>query len=459
MNAPSLRRRLIQWLLPPLLMLILLSALVAYGIAVQVATRAYDRALLDPALAVANHLNFDEVPPRLDLSAAARDALLVDSIDRVYIGVVDARGQWLGGSRDLPQPPRVDREPVFFDGRPPGGPRLRVVALPVLRDGKRAALVLVAETLVKRDRLVGETLVGVVLPSLGVALLAVAVIWIGVGRGLAPLLKLSEEMRRRSPRDLSPLPARAQPIELTPLVDATNELLGRMGDALAVQQRFVANAAHQLRTPLAGLLAQTELLARDAAAAPVRERVERLREAARETSHLAHQLLTLARADPREHPADRFAPFDLRVLGDELAQRWVPAALARHIDLGFELEPAPLLGERWLVQELMSNLIDNAIRYTPEGGMVSVRTRCVAGRAELEVEDNGIGIPAPAAVRVLERFYRVDGTPGEGSGLGLAIVREIADGHGAEVDIGAPEHGRGTRVNVRFPPLAESIAG
>ncbi|WP_139826160.1 sensor histidine kinase [Derxia lacustris] len=463
--ATSLRRRLVEWLLPPLLLLIGISAAVAYGIAVQVATRAYDRALLDPALAVANHLNFDGEVPVLDLSAAARDALLVDTIDRVFISVVDHDSRWLVGSHELPLPPAVGNEPLFYDARLPSGPRVRVVALPVLRDGVRVALVLAAETQVKRDRLVNETLAGVVLPSLGVAVLAVVVIWLGVGRGLAPLLRLSEEMHRRSPRDLSPLPARDQPAELQPLVDATNELLGRMGDALAVQQRFVENAAHQLRTPLAGLLAQTELLARepaiaaDPAFAALRERVERLRAAAGDTSHLAHQLLTLARADPREHPADRFARFDLRDLGDELAQRWVPAALARRIDLGLELESAPLLGERWLLLELASNLIDNAIRYTPEGGVVSVRTRSVDGRAQLEVEDNGIGIPAQAAGRVLERFYRIDGTPGEGSGLGLAIVREIADGHGAEVEIGAPEHGRGTRIRVSFPAPGAAADG
>ncbi|WP_028310752.1 sensor histidine kinase [Derxia gummosa] len=457
MRATSLRRRLVEWLLPPLLALIAISAAVAYGIAVQVATRAYDRSLLDPALAVANHVSLDNDAPRLDLSAAARDALLVDTIDRVYIGVVDAHDRWVAGSHDLPLPPApLHREPQFYDSRLPTGARVRVVALPVLRDGERVAIVLAAETQVKRDRLVNETLVGVVLPSLGVAVLAVVVIWLGVARGLAPLLRLSEEMRRRSPLDLSPLPTQGQPAELRPLVAATNELLLRMGDALAVQQRFVANAAHQLRTPLAGLLAQTELLARepaiatDADAAPLRERVERLRAAAGDTSHLAHQLLTLARADPREHPADRFTRFDLRDLGDDLAQRFVPAALARRIDLGFELEDAPLLGERWLVQELASNLIDNAIKYTPEGGVISVRTRSVDGRAELEVEDNGIGIPASAAVRVQERFYRVEGTPGEGSGLGLAIVREIAEGHGAEVVI-APGQGRGTRITVSFP--------
>jgi two-component system sensor histidine kinase TctE len=314
--------------------------------------------------------------------------------------------------------------------------------------------VLVAETTNKRARAAREFLLTSLLPGMLIALATLLIVWFGVKRGLWPLARLSDELKARSPHDLRPLDAAAAPEETRPLVAAVNGLLEELSQAAQNQQRFLANAAHQLRTPLAGLQAHAELALAKPAADAVRAELVQVRAATVRTARLANQLLALARAEPGGYSAEAFTRLNLRRVVEEAAEEWVHRALGKEIDLGFELEDAPVIGDPVLLREAFVNLVHNAIEYAPQASRVTVRTDARAGSAFVEVDDEGPGIPEAERRQVLDRFYRVPGTPGTGSGLGLAIVREIALAHGADIEIGEGSHGRGCRVTLRFPPAA-----
>jgi two-component system sensor histidine kinase TctE len=247
------------------------------------------------------------------------------------------------------------------------------------------------------------------------------------------------------------LPAAGTPVEVAPLVDAFNGLLGQLREATTLQQRFLANAAHQLRTPLAGLQMHLELLLRRELPGDVRSEVERMHGATVRAGRLANQLLALAKAESPPDQGRALEVVDLRTLADAAARDWAQEALARRIDLGFSLEEAPIRGDPLLLPEILDNLIDNALRYTPAGGSVTVNTGCNGKSSFLTVEDTGPGIPVRERVNVRERFYRVPGTPGEGSGLGLAIAQEVVERHSGVLEIDSRNGLHGTRVRVLFP--------
>jgi two-component system, OmpR family, sensor histidine kinase TctE len=445
-----IRTLLLGWLLVPLALVLVASSVASYTTALRIASEAYDRALLDPALAIAQRLSAAEGKVELDLSPAQLELLRVDSTDRVYF-TVSARGRLVAGQTRLPPPPEepVEGAPVFYDGTIGGDP-VRIAAMTV-PFADEPALIQVAETRLKRERMVRQLVASTALPEVAFFAVALAVVWYGVGRGLAPLEHLRAELARRAPRDLRPVAEDTAPAEVRPLVQALNDLLRRLGESIDAQQRFVADAAHQLRTPLAALQAQVDAARREAMSPELAATVDHLHAAARRAAHLARQLLTLAAVEPST--GRPFAPerIDLAAVTQARVADWVARADRKAIDLGFELEPAPVGGEPELLVELAANLVDNALHYTPRGGEVTLRTGRRDGRSFLEVEDNGPGIPATDRERVLERFHRVKGTPGEGSGLGLAIVREIAYRHGGVVEVGAPASGGGTIVAVSFP--------
>jgi two-component system sensor histidine kinase TctE len=272
-----------------------------------------------------------------------------------------------------------------------------------------------------------------------------------VKRGLEPIEDLSAEIRARSARDLRPIDPGHAPQEAQPLVGALNQLFGQVAESSANQQRFLANAAHQLRTPLAGLQAHTEIALSQDIPEPHRAQLEQVHRATIRTARLATQLLALARAEPGGRSSPGFSAVNLRAVVEDAADEWVHRALAKEIDLGFELADAMVQGDALLLREALANLIHNAVEYAPKGGRITVRTAQRNGQSCLEVEDDGPGIPPAEREKVLERFYRVTGTMGTGSGLGLAIVREIAAAHRAHIVIGAGEQGRGCRVELTFP--------
>lgn len=451
MNGKSLRKMLIGWLLPALIALLLAGALTAYLVALKNANRAYDRALLDTTLAIAAQVKTESGRTLLELPSVAQQVLLTDKYDQIYYLVVGTQGEFLAGHKGLPPPPArpENRDWTYYDGYYQGKP-VRVAALfsPTINGEIQ---VMAAETLVKRDNLLGEILFGMLVPEILLGVTVIALVWFGIGRGLAPLNRLRQEIAARSPQDLRPVPEEHAPEEVRPVVHELNALLARLDETLTAQRRFISNAAHQIRTPIAALQAQLDASLRESDPAELRATLQRIHAAAGRTVHLTHQLLTLARVEPGGQAAAEPQPIELDELVRSAAADWMPQALAKNIDLGFELDAAPLSGNPLLLHELLANLVDNALRYTPAGGQVTVRTRRSETEALLAIEDNGPGIPAAERDQVLERFYRVPGSSGDGCGLGLAIVQEIARSHGARVEIGTPPAGQGTIVQVCFP--------
>ncbi|HEX9452348.1 MAG TPA: sensor histidine kinase N-terminal domain-containing protein [Burkholderiales bacterium] len=457
MHENSVRRRLLAWLMFPLLALWLMGALLAHYFVVDFANRVYDRWLLDSAVSLARQVHVQSDKVSADLPAVVLRILEYDAVDRIYYRITGSDGSVFAEQGRIPDPPALGVMPVFYDGRI-DGISVRIAALRVSGTGG-SALVQVAETLVKREALMSEILAVMLLPQLLLIAMAGILIWYGVGRGLGPLDRLRDDILRRSHRDLSPLEASRVPAEVAPLAKALNELFERLDRAVAGQNRFIANAAHQLRTPLAGLKTQAELAIREDNVGAMRAALGRVSAAVDRSVHLVNQLLALAQADhSREHPSPP-VPLNLSLLASETAAEWVGKALDVHLDLGFETldETIRVRGYADLLHELLANLIDNALRYTPEGGSITVRVARHAQCCLLEVEDNGPGIVPAERARVLERFHRVEGTPGEGCGLGLAIVYEIANLHGATVAIGEGAHGGGTRVSVVFPETVPTV--
>jgi two-component system, OmpR family, sensor histidine kinase TctE len=369
--------------------------------------------------------------------------LRTDRFDRIYYRVRSPAGLEIAGDPGLPSPPGdAIAHNTVYDGN-----KVRVVSVHA-PCGRSTCTVLVAETMVKRERVARDLLLQSILPELLIAAATLLIVWFGVKRGLRPLARLSEEIKSRSAGDLRPIDAAGAPEETRPLVGALNGLLDEVSAASRKQQRFLADAAHQLRTPLAGLQAHAELALAQPLPEPSRAQVERVHQATIRTGRLANQLLALARAEPGVRM--NLAPLDLKSLVEGEADAWVHQAMARDIDLGFELEVAQIEGDAFLLREALANLVHNALEYSQRGGRVTLRTGRRGRAAFVEVEDDGPGIAPAERGRVLERFYRVPGTSGTGSGLGLAIVREIASGHGASIAITDSPAG-GCRVAITFP--------
>ena len=440
-------------LLPPVAALLVLGAICAYFLSVEPATDAYDQALGDVALALGERIRAVDGTVNIDLPGAAEQVLRTDKYDTIFYLVRGPDGSRLAGDPGLPAIPagQAPEDGVIAYGGVYRGQEIRVVAL-LVPCARRICTVQVAETTNKRHRLTRTIVLSSLAPQLLIAFLTLAIVWFAVKRGLSPLEDLSQDIRARSARDLRPIDPGHAPDEARPLVGALNQLFDQVAESNRNQQRFLANAAHQLRTPLAGLQAHAELALAQAGPEARTPELEQMHGATVRTARLANQLLALARAEPggardRAPPA----PVDLRTLVADTADEWVHRALARDIDLGFDLGDAQVPGDALLLREAFVNLVQNALEYTPSGGRVTARTGSRNGHAFLEVEDDGPGIPAAERERVLERFYRMPGTTGTGSGLGLAIVREIAVAHHAEVEIGAGDGGQGCRVELRFP--------
>ena len=448
----SLKRLLTGWLVWPLAALILASTAPAYFLALGSANHAYDSALLDPALAIATHVRQTESSIAVDLSDQALDVLRIDAQDRVFVQVRGPKGELIAGTAALPDAPKLPPDGRLFFNASVDGERVRIVALSIAHPLGQT-IVQVAETYGKRDLMVQEMLIGAIVSELFVALAAVALLWYGVGRGLAPLEALRDEIAARSPKDLRDVTEGDKPTEVAPIVTALNGLLGQLKSAIDRQQRFISNAAHQLRTPLSGLKMHAELARRQPSSAEMRSLLDMIAGETDRTVRLVNQLLTLARAEPDMAALPASTPINLHDIGSRAVQEWLPRALAKNIDLGFELEDAWVSGDGLLMRELLANLIDNALAYTPPGGRVTVRTHEDDANALIEVEDNGRGIPRPERERVFERFYRAQGTPGEGSGLGLAIVSEIANRHAGAIEIISPTTGEGALLRATFPKL------
>ncbi|MBU9265940.1 sensor histidine kinase [Burkholderia gladioli] len=466
----SLFGEILDWMLAPLLLLWPMSIAVTYLVAKTIANGPFDRALETDAYVLARQITPVNGAAELVLPKATLDLLRADNVDSVYYQVLGTRGELVAGEADLPLPRDDDRPPpgvVLFRDDLLRGNDIRVAYTTVAlggSSGSQPVLVQVGETLDKRNALANDIIKGVILPQFVILPLAIVLVWFGLSRGLAPLTALQAHIRNRRPDDLSPVDPQRAPPEIEPLVTSFNDLLGRLEQNIALQKRFIADAAHQMKTPLAGLRTQAEFALRHEVPDEVARSLEQIATSSGQAARLVTQLLALARAENRASGLS-FEPVDLAALARVTVRDWVQAAFARRMDLGYEgpddqdvQAPAPIIdGHAVMLREMLGNLIDNAIRYTPEGGRITVRlhvepgvrldaTGAVvrafdnagagqAGVAHIDVEDTGPGIPAHERGRVLERFYRILGRDGEGSGLGLAIVREIVTQHGGALAI------------------------
>lgn len=462
-SGRSLRKQLLQWLLFPLLGLLVLDTTIIYGVAMNFVETAFDRALYETAFDVGQIIaKSGEDNAVFKLPQEAKELLLSDKLDHLYYNVT-IDGVVVAGEptlyEEIAPEDAASVEPVFDDTEIQGQP-VRVVSM-LLKVSPRFATqkvrIQIAETLNKRHQYAGDILTAIVAPQLLLILMAAAIVWFGVGRGLLPMRQLQSAMASRSPRDLSPVSLTRAPEEASALVDSINYLLNQLEKVLETQNRFIADAAHQLRTPLAGIMAQLEVAQRERDPQELQISLAQMATSMERLSHLVNQLLALARNQPEAARTLAMTNVDLNELVQQTTIEMAPAAVQKEIDIGFEgpEQPCYVEGDAQRLREMLSNLIDNGIRYTQRKGKLTVSLAQVGGEIRLSVEDNGPGIPLDEQEKVFERFHRVvSGGYPDGSGLGLAIVREIAHIHNASVSLASGAGGKGTCVQIVFAELA-----
>lgn len=469
----SLFGEILDWMLTPLLLLWPVSLALTWLVAQELANKPFDRALEYNAQALAQLLVVSDGQLQFYLPRPASELLRADDSDMVYYQVLGVKGVLLSGEREFPMPPEtgggfeasIGQVQLRDDDLRGVDIRVASIWVRVPLDQEVLALVQVAETREKRSVLAAEIIKGVMLPQFVILPLSVLLVWLALARGIKPLHRLEERIRARKPDDLSPLNHKAVPMEVAPLVDAVNDLLRRLNDSIATQKRFLADAAHQLKTPLAGLRMQADLAQRPGTSTEdLKRSLQQIGRSSIRATHTVNQLLSLARAEGASTALQR-TPCDMAELVIEVVQDCLPRAMDKHIDLGYDgAEPGTMAQQVWgnatLLQELVRNLVDNAINYTPSSnaqpGLVTVRVlpdpfgRVVV----LQVEDTGPGVPEAERDLVFQPFYRALGTEADGSGLGLPIVLEIARQHGAQVALEDVHPGQpmpGARFTVRFP--------
>ncbi|MBX9722472.1 MAG: sensor histidine kinase N-terminal domain-containing protein, partial [Candidatus Obscuribacterales bacterium] len=394
----SIRRHLLSWLVLPITTLCFIGACVTYGLAVDFATDAYDDALLDCAHSVANRLRFKSSQLMVDMPPAARAILKHGDKDNLFYQIIGNDGDIINGDVFIPEPPaseKVSAEPIFWDGKIEGAP-VRITAIEVpIANTKQRILIKVAETISGRTQLIQSIFLGVVIPQVLMIGFAIAAVWLGVSRGLAPLGRLKEAVESRNPSDLRPLSEDNVPKEVRPLVLSINKLLQRLQEDRDSQKRFLSNAAHQLRTPLAGLKTQTELALRQKDPAEIQESLQHISTSAARATRLAQQLLALARVEPSVFKNIAHESLDLNAIARDCTKELVGQSMAKKIDLGFESSETSqmITGDRASIHEMMINLIENAVFYTQRGGSVTVRVGDGIIGPCFTVEDNGPGIP------------------------------------------------------------------
>jgi two-component system, OmpR family, sensor histidine kinase TctE len=476
----SLFGEILDWMLAPLLLMWPLSLALTWLAAQGIAGRPYDRALVETVHVLSQRVQTRGERISFDLSRDSAQLLRADEVDSVYYQVRGSHGEFVAGERELPVPDgeRPQAGEVRLRDEELYGDSVRIAYQWVMQQPDEAPVLLqVAETLNKRSRLATEIIKGVILPQFVILPISVLLVWLALARGLAPLHALQQRIRQRASDDLSPIDDRQVPEEVSPLVRAINDLLDRQHRSMLTQRRFLADASHQLKTPLAGLRMQAELAAREidlAQSSPqgldgqaLKLSLAQMSLASQRAAHMVNQLLSMARTDA-QGLAQAKAWLDLDALARE---GYEGADFAAPLDVGAGGGPAQaprsealVFGHRVLLRELIANLVDNALHYTPAGGAVTLRVRREAldGQVLLQVEDSGPGIAVAERDLVFQAFYRSLGTTVDGSGLGLAIVAEIAAQHGAAVVLddardaafAKPGEGPGARFTVRFPGMA-----
>lgn len=453
-RVKTVRRRLLALLLPPLCVVLAIGVLLDYRNGIAPLRQAHDQALTNAAVALARQLRMDADgqlemgDPQQVLAPLAQGIAGYRCDYRIRL----LQGTTLFGDGTLPELATDQGSPRYGEARL-GGQNLRLLSHRV--DSVAGPVVVsLAETRDKHHAASLRIIGSLVLTDIVQLAATVLLVWFGVRQGLRPLQRIREELAARSSSALEPLDVSSVPGEVQPLIVELNRLLATVRMASAAQQRFLADAAHQIRTPLAGLQTRIELMLRKPDSTQTRNDLQALQHSVARLAHTTHQLLALARAEPAARTVSRLEPVELGGLAAELVEREFDNALARTLDLGLEAEPVYVAGVTWLLRELLANLIANAIQYTPAGGRITVRCGASMGQPFLEVEDDGPGIPEAERDQVCRRFYRLPDACGEGCGLGLAIVDEVTRLHQARLQILEGERQRGTRIRITFPALS-----
>lgn len=459
-NVLSLRSHLMEKLLTALFWLWLVSTIVGYFATLNYANQPHDLILLQRAQALAEQLKLGSGQERLDYQPILPDGTEPGMPDKVVYTVSDSNGHKVAGNANLSRPIsyRKGKAGPLFSNSEREGEKTRMVSL--IYPGPPGAKLYqlhVSETTHQRRALVRGILANIVIPQLLLIMISAGAVWYGLKGGLAPLERLRQEVANRKRDDLNRLDENKAPVEVWPLIGAVNDLLERLQHAMQAQKRFVADAAHQLRTPFAGLKTQAELAIRESDLSRKQHALQHILTSTRHGTRLVNQLLALARNEPGGQGTDTFATLGLGQLAQACAMQWVPMALEKNIDLGFERSAtqSSIRGDAASLTEMLGNLIDNAIRYTQPEGNITISVTEEQNKVVLRVEDNGPGIAQHHRERVFERFYRVLGSGQSGSGLGLAIVAEVAKRHGAEITLDQGSKGIGTLISIYFPPAKD----
>jgi two-component system sensor histidine kinase TctE len=452
MPSNSLRRDLLLRLMGPLVAVVVVAGASAWGLAQYFSQRALDQWLYDTAVTLAKQVRFVGGKALLDVPGPAIETFEAQIVDQVFYEVATAGGVRVRSNAVVPLPPdNTDPAsgPVYYDTDVQGKP-VRAIAARVQGTGAEAVVVRVAETRNKRDSLARELLVATLAIVAMLFVASFALMATGIAQSLSSLQPIVQRVRGGRQAFAALPEGREVPSEIRPLVKAINALMREISDEHAGRQRFVADAAHQLRTPLAAVRVQLDLALREQDPERHQKALTDASAVLSRTSHLIHRLLSLSRVDQAAEDGTPLARVDLDRLAREEVESWIDRALARGVDLGYENPAGAIVvsGHEDLLREALSNLVDNALAYGGSGGTVTVG---IAGAPpQLFVEDGGPGIPEAERERVRNRFYRIPGTPGEGCGLGLAIVDEIARIHGARFSILSREDGSGTRAVLEF---------
>jgi two-component system sensor histidine kinase TctE len=442
----SIRVRLLKWLIGPILLINLAGASLTWLLAWTPAQLAFDQSLENTTVALAARLRPEAGAVGIDLPRQAEQVLRADEADAMYFAVRTDSGTLIAGDADFPS---LRLAGGAYDASM-RGEAVRV-AVRAVRSGDAVVRIGVAKTLRKRLEVRAAIVRAVLLLEALLALALVGLVWFSVTNGLSPLARMRSNLNAREGKDLTPISDQGVPYELAPVVDAFNDLLDKVQAGAKARQDFLSDMAHQLRTPLAGLQLQLEWLGARHGGDPETGHSLRMMQLSSERMiRQTNQLLALGRAEPSRFQKTRLERVDLADLVAESIQYFVEQAGRKHIDLGYELAPTPIAGDRFLLRDLIDNLVDNAVRYSPERGTVTVSCATDGAHGVLTVQDTGPGIAPDRRELVFQRFLRLD-DQATGSGLGLAIVREIAQAHGATVFVGAGADARGAVLRVRFP--------
>lgn len=460
-NKKSIRAQLLFSLLVPLCTLWLISACVAFFLAVWFADDSYDHQLINSADSVAARLKSDGKKIVVDLPPAAQAILRHNDRDKFYYQILKTDGTRISGDAVLPGPliNLESEKPVLRYARlNQKEVRIARIRVDIPNYPERTILVQVAETLNSRRQLTQHIMLSMVIPQVILIGLSAFAIWQGVSSSLAPLRSLEQAVGERSQLDLTPVSESEAPSEVQPLVKAINNLLSRLSEDIESQRRFVANAAHQFRTPLAALTTYIYYAKKLPADKQMNETLDKIEASTERMSHLSNKLLALAKAEPssRTHNLDLV---DLNHIASEVTASFVAQAAKKELEISFvgSDNAAIVQGDPHSLSELTANLVENSVFYTPVRGQISINVLNDGDQMRLIVQDNGRGIPDNERQRVFERFYRILGTDGPGIGLGLPIVKEIAAAHAASISITNGPGGVGTTVTVSFPSKAPQV--